>query len=301
MVIAPVPVVVDQDGGIDDALALMLLAREPLVQLAGVGSVHGNVEVHAAARNGIRALEFAGDHGTPVAVGAAEPLAQPRHLSHPGDPLAAIGGTPRRGPAVDGAVEQLLRLSHEHEGELMVLALGPLTNLALAVEADPGFPLRVRRLVIMGGAYRTRGNIREHAEANIWHDPEAADVVLSAPFTDRSLIPLDVTRNATVTRMWLRWLAEESGRVSGRMAGRFLRSPMLTGFRARPLHDPLAAAILLDPALATYHHCRLAVALRERRGAIGPATDAGRSLTAVAVTADTSTLPKKLFRALARR
>ncbi|WP_170140145.1 nucleoside hydrolase [Prauserella marina] len=291
---------VDQDGGVDDALALMLLAREPLVKLHGVGAVHGNVDAYAAARNGIRALEFAGDHATPVAVGAAQPLAQPRHLSHPGDPLAAIAGKPERKPAGDGAVEQMLRLSHEHDGELCVLALGPLTNIALAVEADPGFARRVRRLVVMGGAYRVKGNVREYAEANIWHDPEAADVVLSAAFADRILVPLDVTRNATVTRMWLRWLAKDADRLRGRIAGRLLEFSVATGLPSRPLHDPLAAVILLDPSLATYHHRSMAVALRERRGTISSATDTGRPVTAVAVTADTSTLLQSLFRTLIR-
>ncbi|ASR39937.1 hypothetical protein BAY61_32155 (plasmid) [Prauserella marina] len=297
-----IPVLIDQDGGIDDALALILLARAPQVNLVGIGAVHGNVDTYAAARNGIRALELADDHTTPVALGAPEPLAQPLHLSHPEDLLAAIGGTPERKPADDSAVEQLLRASHDHNGTLHVLALGPLTNLALAITADPALPHRVKKLVIMGGAYREKGNISEHAEANLWHDPEAADTVLSAPFADRTLVPLDVTRHATVTRMWLRRLARDTDRLWGRMAGWVLESTPETTLPTWPLHDPLAAAILLNPTIATYDHHPVAVTLLdEHRGQIRPTTDIDRPATAIAVTADTSTLLDDLLRALTSR
>lgn len=208
-------VVVDQDGGLDDALALILLARAPGIEIVGIGSVHGNVTAEAAASNGLRALELGGNRTTPVAVGAAEPLAQPLHLAHPEDLLGKLAGAPKRAPApAETAAEQLVRLAHEHAGEIDLLTLGPLTNIALALRAEPELPRLLRRVVSMAGALTVKGNISEHAESNVWHDPEAAAEVMTAGF-DLTLVPLDVTRKATVTRLWARTPRDRPGPALG--------------------------------------------------------------------------------------
>ncbi|MFB9927603.1 nucleoside hydrolase [Amycolatopsis halotolerans] len=255
-------VIVDQDGGVDDALALVLLARTPGVEIVGVGSVHGNVSATAAADNGVRALEIAGDQSTPVAVGASEPLARPLHLAHPED----------------------------------LLTLGPLTNVAIALDSEPELPRLVRRVVSMGGAFEVKGNISDYAESNVWHDPEAAAQVAAAGF-DLTLVPLDVTRKATVTRLWLERLATDQDRLWGRMAAILLAVPgKLPAF---PLHDPLAAAILLDPTIARLHRASVTVDLGEqRRGQTRAVKAAYPAGSAVAVAADTSTLLEQLTHAL---
>lgn len=290
-------VIVDQDGGVDDALALVLLARTPGVEIVGVGSVHGNVSATAAADNGVRALEIAGDQSTSVAVGASEPLARPLHLAHPEDLLGKAAGSPKRKPVRDEtAAEQMVRLARENPGQVDLLTLGPLTNVAIALDSEPELPRLVRRVVSMGGAFEVKGNISDYAESNVWHDPEAAAQVAAAGF-DLTLVPLDVTRKATVTRLWLERLAADQDRLWGRMAAMLLAVPgKLPAF---PLHDPLAAAILLDPTIARLHRTSVAVDLGERRRgqtrAVKAAHPAG---SAVAVAADTSTLLEQLTHAL---
>ncbi|MYW90860.1 hypothetical protein G3I59_09665 [Amycolatopsis rubida] len=208
-------VIVDQDGGIDDALALVLLARAPGVEIVGVGSVHGNVTATAAADNGLRVLEIAGDHSTPVAVGASEPLARPLHLAHPEDLLRTAAGSPKRKPVgEETAAGQLVRLARENPGRVDLLTLGPLTNVALALDAEPELPRLVRRMVSMAGAFEVKGNISDCAESNVWHDPEAAARVVAAGF-DLAVVPLDLTRKATVTRLWLEHLAADQDRLWG--------------------------------------------------------------------------------------
>jgi purine nucleosidase len=293
-------VIVDQDGGIDDAIALIFLARTPGVEIAGVGSVHGNVPAEAAANNGLRALELAGNHSTPVAVGAAEPLAQPLHLAHPGDLFGKLAGTPRRTPARgEDAAEQLVRLAHEHAGDIDLLTLGPLTNIAAALRAEPDLPRLVRRVVAMAGAVTVQGNISEHAESNVWHDPEAAAAVMTAGF-DLTLVPLDLTRQATITRLWLERLAADQDRLRGRVAAKLLAAPgKLPGF---PLHDPLAAAILLDPAMAAYQDSPIAIDLGDhQRGQTRAVETDHLPAVAVAISADTSKLLAQLLRALISR
>jgi purine nucleosidase len=293
-------VIVDQDGGTDDALALILLARTPGIGIAAVGSVHGNVSAEAAANNGLRALEIAGNRSTPVAVGAVEPLTQPRHLAHPEDLFGKLAGTPRRTPArEENAAEQLVRLAHEHAGDIDLLTLGPLTNIALALRAEPDLPRLVRRVVAMAGAVTVKGNIREHAESNVWHDPEAAAAVMTAGF-DLRLIPLDVTRQATVTRILLQRIAADQDRLWGRVAAMLLAAP--GKLPALPLHDLLAAAILVDPTLAAYRDSPITVDLGHRqRGRTRAAERDHVPAVAVAISADTRKLLGQLLRALISR
>ncbi|MCG3751871.1 nucleoside hydrolase [Amycolatopsis sp. Poz14] len=289
-------VIVDQDGGVDDALALVLLARTPGVEIVGVGSVHGNVSAAAAADNGLRALELAGDHSTAVAVGASDPLARPLHLAHPEDLLGKAAGSPKRTPVrEETAAEQLVRLAWESPGRVDLLTLGPLTNVALALQAEPELPRLVRRVVSMAGAFEVTGNISDCAESNVWHDPEAAAQVVAAGF-DLTLVPLDVTRNATVTRLWLERRAADQDRLWGRMAAMLLAMPgKLPAF---PLHDPLAAAILLDPSIARFCHASVTVDVGERRGQTQTGEATPGANTAVVVAADASALLAQLTHAL---
>ncbi|GAA1033734.1 MULTISPECIES: nucleoside hydrolase [Amycolatopsis] len=290
-------VIVDQDGGVDDALALVLLARTPGVEIAGAGSVHGNVSATAAADNGLRALEIAGDHSTPMAVGASEPLARPLHLAHPEDLLGKAAGSPKRKPVrEETAAEQIVRLARKSPGCVDLLTLGPLTNVAIALDAEPELPRLVRRAVAMAGAFEAKGNISDYAESNVWHDPEAAAQVVAAGF-DLTLVPLDVTRKATVTRLWLERLAADEDRLWGRMATMLLALPgKLPAF---PLHDPLAAAILLDPEIARLHRTSVTVDLGERRrGQTRAVKTEHPARSAVAVAADTGRLLAQLTHAL---
>lgn len=252
----PIPVVMDVDTGIDDALALLLATRSPEIDLIGVGTVSGNVTAAVAARNTLRVLEVAAAHDVPVAVGADRPLIEPPHEArwlHGQDGLADTEQPPPRRPVADEhAVDQLLRLSHEREGELVVVAVGPLTNLAVALARDPGFADRVARVVFMGGSARSGGNRSPWAEANIACDPEAAEVVLSCP-ASRTMIGLDVTMQVRLDDADVRRLAD-SDDPAGRFAAEILPFYLgayegWTGERRCAMHDPLAVAVVAAPAL----------------------------------------------------
>ncbi|KUP97915.1 nucleoside hydrolase [Thermobifida cellulosilytica] len=251
-------VFVDCDPGIDDALALAYLAADSSVEIVGVGTVYGNSSVETTTDNAVRLLRLFDRPDVPVAAGAARPLVQQPRLAAHVHGTNGLGGIEL--PAVEAATvsesaaEVLVRLARSAPGEISVLALGPLTNLALALALEPRLPQLVDRVVVMGGAVRAPGNVTPWAEANVNNDPEAAEAVLGAGF-NLTLVALDVTMRALATEPWLEELA---GLASERAsyAHRFLTYYLdwyteFLGRRACPMHDPLAAAVLLDPALVT--------------------------------------------------
>lgn len=251
-------VFVDCDPGIDDAVALAYLAARPDVEIAGVGAVFGNNAVEVTADNALRLLELYGRPDVPVAVGCARPLVQEPRLAPHVHGANGLGDVelpePARKPVAESAPELLVRLARENPGELDVLAVGPLTNLAVAVGLEPKLPELVRKLVVMGGAVSTPGNVGPHGEANIVNDPESAETVFGAGF-DLDLVALDVTMETVATPEWLAELALVAGEKAERTTG-FLDFYAgfysgIYGVRQCAMHDPLAAAVLVDPHLVT--------------------------------------------------
>jgi purine nucleosidase len=251
-------VFVDCDPGIDDAVALAYLAARPEVEIVGVGAVFGNNSVDVTADNALRLLELYGRPDVPVAVGAARPLVQPPKLAahvHGGNGLGDVElPEPAGRPVAETAAGLLVRLARENPGEIDVLAVGPLTNLAIALALEPELPRLVRRLVVMGGAVRVAGNVSSHAEANISNDPEAAEAVFAAGF-DLDLVALDITMKTVATTEWLEELATVAGERAARTSA-FLDFYAdfysgIFGVRQCAMHDPLAAAVLVDPHLVT--------------------------------------------------
>lgn len=251
-------VFVDCDPGIDDAVALAYLAARPEVQILGVGAVFGNNTVTVTARNALRLLALYGRPDVPVAVGAGRPLVQEPRLAEHVHGDNGLGDVelpePEREPVAESAAELLVRLARENPGELDVLAVGPLTNLAIAIGLEPRLPELVRRLVVMGGAVEVPGNVGSHAEANIVNDPEAAEVVFAAGF-DLDLVALDITMKTVATSDWLDRLKEVPGERAERTSAfldfyaDFYKG--IFGVRQCAMHDPLAAAVLADPHLVT--------------------------------------------------
>ncbi|TQS46910.1 nucleoside hydrolase [Cryptosporangium phraense] len=254
------PVYLDCDTGIDDSMAIAYLMAHPGVDLVGVGTVFGNIDAHRAARNTLDLLALGGHDHVPVAVGAEKLLAGawPGGAAHVhGD--NGIGGVdlPHCGrEPVSSAADLLIRLAHEHEGDLRVLAIGPLTNLARAVDREPALPSLVESVVVMGGAAKSPGNVTPVAEANIFNDPQAAARVLDAgwPLT---LVPLDLTLENTLEesdRAVLLGAAQPVPRAVGAMLDVYFSFYTGTyGRRCAALHDPLAAAIAaggVTPTLA---------------------------------------------------
>lgn len=175
-----IPLLIDTDPGVDDALALLMAFNDPRHRVVGLTIAAGNVGLHHTVANALKLCEVAGVH-VPVFAGSASPLvheAEDAAHVHGKDGFGDIGYVAATLQAqAEHAALAILRLSHEHAGRLLLVALGPLTNIALALRLDPTLPQRVSRLVVMGGAVTAHGNITPAAEFNIAFDPEAAHVV----------------------------------------------------------------------------------------------------------------------------
>ncbi|HVI58685.1 MAG TPA: nucleoside hydrolase [Luteimonas sp.] len=179
-----IPLLVDTDPGVDDALALLMAFADPRHELVGLTIVAGNVGLRHTVANALKLCEVAGRGDIPVFAGAQAPLLHPAPDAayvHGQDGFGDVGYVPAaRPPEAEHAARAILRLSHEHAGRLVLVALGPLTNLALALKLDPSLPRRIARLVVMGGAVTGHGNITPVAEFNVYFDPEAAHIVFEA-------------------------------------------------------------------------------------------------------------------------
>lgn len=265
------PIVFDCDTGVDDAMALMYGAGNG-ADLVACTVTHGNVPVQVGARNTLTILDVLGLTEVPVHVGAARPFAQPLQTAewvHGEDGLGNAGPTPsERQPAGTLAAAEIVRLARSRPGELTLVAVGPLTNIGLALLLEPELPRLVRRVVVMGGAVGVPGNASETGEANVWHDPEAAQLVIDAPW-DLVLVGLEITMSTALPRAAVERL-EATTAPHGQLMWRILQhyigiyeGPL--GERTCVLHDPLAMALALDPELATYRLVRAGVELRGER------------------------------------
>ncbi|MEU8271800.1 nucleoside hydrolase [Sphaerisporangium sp. NPDC049002] len=252
-------VVVDTDTGIDDALALLYLAGRPDAEIVAVTSVFGNCLERDAVRNIGYVTRLLG-MSAPIARGAAEPLSATVRVTREAHGRDGLGdlGYDRPMPSVTGetASELLVRLADERPGELDLLALGPLTNLGLALRADPALFTKYRSVVLMGGSgpYAAPGDALM-ADVNVARDPVAARMVVSAPRNELVMVGVNVTATTILEEPDIRAL-RAAGTPIARFAAEIL-GPYLDfyekerGRRVVPLHDPLAAGILLDPGLAT--------------------------------------------------
>ena len=256
---APIPVYLDCDTGVDDTVALAYLLASPAVEIVGIGTVSGNIDAAQAARNTLDLLALAGHDDIPVSIGAHD------HLDHPyggGAPHVhgenGIGGVvlPRaeREPDPRTAAQLLIDLSHEYEGALHVLTIGPMTNLAHALELDPTLPSRISEVTAMGGAALAAGNITPAAEANVYNDPQAAAALVGAEW-DVTLVPLDVTLDHTLSEDQRRMLLDAPHpfpRAVGEILDHYFDFYLPTyGVRSSALHDPLAAVIAAGGAQPT--------------------------------------------------
>ncbi|MFG6490903.1 nucleoside hydrolase [Microbacterium sp. P03] len=191
----PIPLVIDTDTAADDCFALLLGLLDPRADLKAITIVAGNVGFAQQVDNAFLTLELAGRLGdVPVHAGAHVPLVSEWVGATEVHGLDGVGGQRRTNaePASEEhAVDALVRLARRHAGELTIVAIGPLTNIALAVRRDPAFAANVRELVVMGGSLNGRGNVTPAAEYNIFVDPEAANIVVSAGFPSLRFVTWD--------------------------------------------------------------------------------------------------------------
>jgi inosine-uridine nucleoside N-ribohydrolase len=263
-----IPTVIDTDPGIDDALALLFAWGSPELAVEALTTVAGNVPVELATLNAWRLCALRNPTLLPrLAEGAAAPLGRPLRTAtefHGGDGLGDAGGWPEAPaqPASARAVDVLIELARRHRERLLIIAIGPLTNLALALERDAEALRAVGRVVAMGGAVDVPGNVTPDAEFNMHVDPEAARRVLDGGLP-LDVVPLDATRQAVLTRAELE---TGLGRCHGPLAAR-IASFTAFGFREQgaggilglTLHDPLAVGVAIDPDVAGWERMRLAV------------------------------------------
>ncbi len=296
-----VPVILDVDTGIDDALALLYACASPEVELLAVTCVSGNIEARQVAENTRAVLELAGRGDVEVALGRDVPLVRPlvvapethgpRGLGYAELPAALMPVSQRH--AADLIIEEASR----RPGEVTLVTLGPLTNVAVAVLREPLLPRLLKRLVMMAGSYRSPGNTAPTTEWNVHVDPEAASVVLSAfgapeLATRPVALGLDVTERAKLTQEHLDLLADRVGlhrdgwhgsrtieglprdpsepSSQGALIVRFLADALrfymefhsrYDGFYGAFIHDPLALAVALDPTLARLEALRVEIEL----------------------------------------
>lgn len=249
---------IDTDTASDDAVALVMALRDPGVEVLAITVVAGNVGLDQAVQNALYTVELVGSD-VPVYAGAAGPLLQPLHTAqvvHGKDGMGDIG-LPVRGrtPATGHAVDRLAELIWAHaSGELTLVTLGPLTNIALLFARHPDLATRLREVVVMGGTGDGLGNITAAAEFNIWVDPEAAAIVYGA---GARLIQV----GWDISRKFATFNAEQAAdlRAVGRLwAFAVDIQAVLTAFALSQTHlagfdlpDPIAMAVALDPAIAT--------------------------------------------------
>ena len=250
-------IIIDADVGIDDTMAILFAFASPELEVEGIVSSFGNATIENSTRNARYLLDLL-DQSVPIAKGAATPLHIP-----PGPPADFVHGKNGIGNIdvgepktqalenISGA-EFIIKKSHEFPGELTLVPVGRLTNVALAVKLDPSLPSRIKRVVLMGGAFQVEGNVTPVAEANIWGDPDAADVVFT---TDWNVVAigLDVTTQIRLNEKHHKLLTQKNEAVGNFISAigdfylKFYRS--IGANDGYYLHDPSALLYLTHPEL----------------------------------------------------
>lgn len=253
----PRNIIIDTDPGQDDAVAILLALASPELRVLGLTVVAGNVPLPLTQVNALKICELANRPDIPVFAGCAEPLARKLVTAEHVHGKTGLDGPDLPEPkmrlqerhAVDFIIETLRR---EPAGTVTICPLGPLTNIATALQKAPDIAPRIHQIVLMGGAYFEVGNITPTAEFNIFVDPEAADIVFKSG-VPLVVLPLDVTHKALVTRPRVeafRALGTRTGIAVAEMTDFFERFDIEKyGSEGAPLHDPCVIAYLLQPHL----------------------------------------------------
>lgn len=261
-------VILDCDPGLDDAVAILLAAGSPELDIAAITTVAGNQTLEKVTRNALGLAALAGLRDVPVAAGAARPLVRPGITAPDIHGENGIGGVelPPPSTALDprGAVRLIIDTVMSHApGEVTLVPTGALTNIALAARLAPAIVDRVAEVVLMGGGAR-HGNRTASAEFNVFDDPEAAHIVFNEPWPV-TMVGLDATHQAVATaevQAEIAALGTAPARAVASMLGFYGRAYAETqGLPFPPVHDPVAVARVIDPSLVTVHRAPIDVEL----------------------------------------
>lgn len=268
-------VMIDCDVGVDDALALILAFHSTELEVKAVSGVNGNVPLNQVFENIQKVLSLIRPRAKPlIARGADQPLKGTTMYAHSVHGKSGLGEAKielKKGEewwviAPDRADDLMAKMARQYPNELILIATGPLTNLALALQRDPRGVRKLREVVIMGGAVRARGNITPYAEFNIFSDPLAAKIVLESGLLI-TLVPLDVTHQVMLSPQWMedkiiplqtsfsKFTIEATGYDT--MAQKFQNRQRIY------LHDPLAVGVVIDPDLVKKERVALRVETEE--------------------------------------
>ncbi len=265
--------ILDVDTGTDDAVAVMLAALHPALDLVACTTVNGNVEVEHCTNNTLRVLDHVGRSEVPVYEGLSRPLVRadfpiPRSKD---DRAGKFHGKTlplppsKRAKASEGAVEFLIETYRNTTDEITLVPVAPLSNIAAALALYPKLVEHVPEVVIMGGGHAI-GNVTPSAEFNIWGDPEAAACVFSAGFRKLTLLPLDATHRALVSRDdcdKLRALGTPAGEAAADLIGHRIvaydKSQQMEVPHTTPVHDALCVGFLVEPSLIKMRRHHVAV------------------------------------------
>jgi purine nucleosidase len=289
-------IILDCDPGIDDALAIAFAAGSPEIELAGLTTVAGNVELAKTTANALAVASFVGLGSVPVTAGCGTPLLRPAlHAGHVHGE-SGLGGAvlpaPARTAEAGHAIDFIIEAAAAAPGEITLVATGPLTNIGLALRREPRLASWVGDFVIMGGS-ASRGNVTPAAEFNIWADPEAAAIVFGAQWPNGvRMIGLDVTLLARATDA-----VQDRMRSLG-VLGSQLLLPALAQYRDSagtagqpPVHDVCAIVSIADPSVFSYTPALVEVETQGRLSAGMTVTDFTKSIipnarVATAIAAD---------------
>ena len=255
----PKKILIDTDPGIDDSLAILLALASPELSLEGISVVHGNCSLEQATRNGLSVLELARATHIPLATGCELPLVQPSLLAPETHGNTGLGYAklpePRIKPTSQHGTDFLIERILSSPGEITLVAVGPLTNVALAIRKEPRIVGALKELVIMGGAIRYEGNTTALAEFNTFVDPHAAHIVYHAGIPT-TLVPLDVTYQCVLLASDVERLLKIESPIPS-----FIKATTdfymeyhdsYQGIKGCVINDPLALALTFAPELCDY-------------------------------------------------
>lgn len=251
-------VILDTDPGIDDALAFILLKAMPEIELQAITVTHGNTSVEKCTTNALKLVELLGMQDIPVAMGADQPLVKALSVAEETHGDTGLGHavlpSPTTTVVANNAANLIIEIVNAYPGEITILCIGPVTNLALALLKEPSLRKKIKNVVSMAGTIHYPGNATPSSEYNVFCDPESFDILLRSGI-DLTIVPLDVTYQCLFTKdhvARLKGAREDIRNFIDRSTAFYMEfHAEYQGIQGCAINDPLAAAILVKPELVT--------------------------------------------------